>query len=72
MTKAGFVLAISGLLLVAYDRSLAQAAELKVFCPIAMKGVMAELLPQFERSSAQKMMIEYGTVGSPGRPCEQG
>jgi molybdate transport system substrate-binding protein len=64
MTKAGFVLAISGLLLVAYDRSLAQAAELKVFCPIAMKGVMAELLPQFERSSAQKMMIEYGTVGA--------
>jgi molybdate transport system substrate-binding protein len=51
------------LLLVA-NGGLADAAEVKLFCPIAMKGVMADLMPQFERSSGHKIAAEYGTVGA--------
>jgi len=40
------------------------AAEIKALFPAAMKGVMAELIPQFEKSSGYKVNIEYGTVGA--------
>ena len=41
-----------------------RAAEIKAIVPAAMKSVMAELIPQFERSSVLKIDIEYGTVGA--------
>src|SRR5579863_6570906 len=40
-----------------------RAAEIKALFPAAMKSVMTELIPQFEKSSGQKVTIEYGTVG---------
>jgi molybdate transport system substrate-binding protein len=49
------------LLLSATDLS---AAEIKAMFPAAMKSVMAELIPQFEKSSGHKINIEYGTVGA--------
>jgi molybdate transport system substrate-binding protein len=40
-----------------------QAAEIKAMFPAAMKNVMTELIPQFERSSGDEVDIGYGTVG---------
>ncbi|HLZ02334.1 MAG TPA: molybdate ABC transporter substrate-binding protein [Bradyrhizobium sp.] len=40
------------------------AAEIKAMFPAAMKHVMTELIPQFERSSGRKINIGYGTVGA--------
>jgi len=40
------------------------AAEIKAMFPAAMKTVMAELIPQFEKSSGHKVNMEYGTVGA--------
>jgi len=56
--------AISGVFFIANGSSVASAAEIRFFCPIAMKGVMPDLVPQFERSSGHKVTIEYGTVGA--------
>lgn len=44
--------------------SSAKAAEIKALFPAAMKSVMSELVPQFEKSSGYKLNIEYGTVGA--------
>lgn len=44
--------------------STAAADEIKAMFPAAMKRVMTELIPQFERSSGDKINIEYGTVGA--------
>jgi molybdate transport system substrate-binding protein len=63
MTRIGFALAMAGLWL-GVNGSPAEAAEVKLFCPIAMRGVMSELAPQFERSSGHKIAAEYGTVGA--------
>ena len=41
-----------------------QAAQIKAMFPAAMKSVMTELIPEFERSSGHKVNIEYGTVGA--------
>lgn len=41
-----------------------RAAEIRVLCPAAMRTVMTELIPRFEKSSGHKVSIEYGTVGS--------
>jgi molybdate transport system substrate-binding protein len=40
-----------------------RAAEIKALFPAAMKSAMTVLIPQFEKSSGQKVIIEYGTVG---------
>lgn len=42
----------------------AEAAEIKALFPAAMKSVLSELIPQFEKSSVYKVNIEYGTVGA--------
>jgi molybdate transport system substrate-binding protein len=41
-----------------------RAAEIKALFPAAMKSVMTELIPLFEKSSGHKVNIEYGTVGA--------
>jgi molybdate transport system substrate-binding protein len=41
-----------------------RAAEIKILCPAAMRAVMTELIPQFEKSSGHEVSIEYGTVGA--------
>jgi len=38
-----------------------QAAELKVLATVALKGVMDELGPMFERESGHKLAMHYGT-----------
>jgi molybdate transport system substrate-binding protein len=41
-----------------------RAAEIKVMLPAAMRIVMTELIPQFEKGSGHKVSVEYGTVGA--------
>ena len=41
-----------------------RAAEIRAIFPAAMKSVMTELIPQFEKSSGHRVNIEYGTVGA--------
>ncbi len=40
------------------------AAEIKAMFPAAMKSVMAELIPRFEKGMGDKVDIQYGTVGA--------
>jgi molybdate transport system substrate-binding protein len=39
------------------------AAELKVLCSGAMRAVLQQLTPAFEKSSSHKLVIEYATAG---------
>ena len=40
----------------------ADAAEIKVLSTVAVKAVMEELIPQFERASGHKVVIQFGTT----------
>ena len=40
----------------------ADAAELRVLSTVAVKAVMEELIPQFERASGHKVVIQFGTT----------
>jgi molybdate transport system substrate-binding protein len=41
----------------------AHAADIRVLCAGAMRGVVQQLAPQFEKSSGNKLVIEFGTAG---------
>src|SRR5277367_4202670 len=41
----------------------AGAAEIKVLCSGAMRAVLQQLAPAFEKSSGDKLVIEYATAG---------
>ena len=56
--------AISCLLLVATASSVASAAEIKVLSPIGLKPAMIELIPHFEKSSGDKVTVDYATVAA--------
>jgi molybdate transport system substrate-binding protein len=42
---------------------LAEAAEIKLLCAVAMKPAVDELAPAFERLAAHKLIVTYGTAG---------
>src|SRR5215469_852549 len=46
-----------------FSAELAEAAEIKVLCSGAMRGVVQQLAPAFEKSSGNKLIIEYATAG---------
>ena len=50
-------------LLVGLSAGVAGAAELKVLCAGAMRGVLQQLAPAFEKSSGDRLVIEYATAG---------
>ena len=52
--------------------SAARAAEIKVLCSTAMKTVMQELAPQFERATGNKLVVEYGGSAPLQRQVEAG
>src|SRR5262245_2330545 len=62
MARTWFATTLTALLLAA-SGTIASATEIKLFCPVAMKGVMPDIVSQFE-TSGQKVLIEYGTVGA--------
>jgi molybdate transport system substrate-binding protein len=48
-----------GLLMLA-QVSVADAAEIKVLCSTGLKAVAEELVPQFERATEHKVVVQYG------------
>ena len=50
-------------LLAASSSGAAGAAEIKVLCSGAMRAVLQQLAPAFEKSSSHKVVIEYATAG---------
>jgi molybdate transport system substrate-binding protein len=48
----------------AFQSILAEAAEIKLLCAVAMKPAVDELAPAFERSAAHKLIVTYGTAGA--------
>jgi molybdate transport system substrate-binding protein len=56
--------AFFGALLVAAAPSPARAADIKVLGPVSFRALLPDLLGQFEKSSANKVTVEYATLGS--------
>lgn len=54
---------LPALTLLALAAAPASAAELKVLCAGAMRAALQQLAPAFEKSSKQKLTIEYAPVG---------
>ena len=52
--------------------SIAHAAELKVLSPQAMKPALSELVPQFERSSGNRVTISYAAASALVKEIEDG
>jgi molybdate transport system substrate-binding protein len=50
----------------------ATAAEVKVMAGAAMSGAFGELLPQFERATGHKIVIQYGATGAFKKKIEDG
>lgn len=50
----------------------ATAAEVKVMAGAAMSGAFGELVPQFERATGHKIVIQYGATGTFQRQIEAG
>jgi molybdate transport system substrate-binding protein len=55
--------AFSSLLLIAATPSQAQAAEIKLLGPVSLRVVLPSLLPQFEKSTGNKVTVGYATLG---------
>ena len=55
--------AAAAALLVGLSPGTAGAAEIKVLCSGAMRAVLQQLAPAFEKSSGDTLVIEYGTAG---------
>ena len=51
------------MLLVGLSAGAAGAAEIRVLCAGAMRAVLEQLAPAFEKSSGDALMIEYATAG---------
>jgi len=50
----------------------ANAAEIRVVCSTALRTVMQELIPQFERNTGHKVTVEYGVSAAIQRRIEAG
>jgi len=73
ITRANsIVAAVLGLFLTLAQASAAQAAEIKVLCSTALRTVMQELVPQFERATGHKVVVEYGVSAVMQRRVEAG
>jgi molybdate transport system substrate-binding protein len=57
------VFAATVALLAASSAGAASAAEIQVLCSGAMRAVLQQLAPTFEKSSSHKLVIEYATAG---------
>lgn len=54
---------VSALLLVTILVPVAHAADITCSCPVAMRALLAEVLPQFERASGHKVTPDLAPVG---------
>jgi molybdate transport system substrate-binding protein len=56
--------AIFGFMILWAQDGAAQAAEVKVLCASAMRSVMNELGPRFERTTGHQLVIRFDAVGA--------
>ena len=66
---AGFLI---GLLWIAALSQPASTADIKVLTAGAMRGVLAELLPQFEKDTGHKVSLDNATAGTLAKRIEAG
>jgi molybdate transport system substrate-binding protein len=59
-------------LLIALGPAMAHAAEVKVLTTGAMKAVVLELVPQFEKETGHKVVVDNDTAGGVARRVEGG
>src|SRR5712664_816566 len=52
--------------------STARAAEIKLLCAVALQPGMVALIPDFEKSSGDKVIIAYGTAGAVADRVQKG
>lgn len=50
----------------------AQAAELKVYCTIGVRGAVEALMPQFEKASGHKVSVTFGLGGPLAKRVQDG
>lgn len=65
-------LATFGLIALLAQGFAAVAAEVKVMAGAAMSGAFGELLPQFERATGHRVVIQYGATGAFKKQIEAG
>src|SRR5262249_26504361 len=70
MTVRCFRLAVAGVLLA--GNFAANAGEVRVLSTIAVKDVMENLIPQFERETGHKVAIHFGTTAVLKRQIDAG
>src|SRR5262245_43542056 len=63
MVRKRFSVAICCALSAMIGAGVASAADIKFLSPVAMRGVMPDVMSQFERSSGHKVTIEFATAG---------
>jgi len=70
--KAAFgrIFVASALLLTQF--AIASAAEIKVFSTIGVKGVMEELIPQFEKATGHKLTVTWSTAALLAKQVQDG
>ena len=61
-----------GVVLTLAQASAVQAAEIKVICSTALRTVMRDLVPQFQRATGHRVAIEYGVSTAIQRRVEAG
>ncbi len=66
------IAASAGLFSVLALGAIAQAAEIKVLSTVAVKSVVEELGPQFERETGHKLAVTYGVANIMKRQIEAG
>ena len=66
------IAATVGLLSVFVSAAAAEAADIKVLSTVAVKAVVEELGPQFERQTGHKLVVTYGVANTMRRQIEAG
>ena len=64
--------AIFGLMILLAQGVAAEAAEVKVLCATAMRSVMNELGPRFERTTGHQLVIRFDAIGVLKRQIDAG
>jgi molybdate transport system substrate-binding protein len=72
MKIASLPAAIFGLMVLLSDGVAAEAAEVKVLCASAMRSVINELGPRFERETGHKLVIQFDVIGALKRQIDAG
>src|SRR5688572_3579461 len=70
--RRSMTVAALAVLLMLGQSGAAYAAEIHVLCSLGLKSVVEELVPQFERTSGHKVIVEYGLAAQFKQQIEGG